>query len=249
MTTDVSVIVADLKRLGSIKSSVRPSGRTLYFSSGNLVAAMESIRSLRPKLIAIDALFATTSPGAAFLERVENAAVAGSRITLMVEHDGKWFGAPTVSAALRASAASVAVAAPPLPVAAPPSPAPVVPAPAIAGIATQIARPGTRRAPRFAVKKRISAGLDDGRASLVDISVLGAQLMSLPTLRPNQRIALELPDTATMLTLVAEVAWATYERPSSDVEPYYRAGIEFTRPAQDALEDYRQRHCISQPTS
>src|ERR1043166_8962415 len=71
MTTDVSVIVADLKRLGSIKSTVRPSGRTLYFSSGNLVAAMESIRSLRPKLIGIDALFARTSPGAAFHERVE----------------------------------------------------------------------------------------------------------------------------------------------------------------------------------
>jgi hypothetical protein len=246
VVTDVSVIVADVNRLASIREGVRLPGRMMHFTSGSLAAAMESIRSCRPRIIAIDALFAQTSPGAAFLERVEALAAPGSRIKLIVQHDGKWFAAPP-SGAVIPPPLPRRIVEPDNPVVAPPADAVIAVSSAPAVVAAQIAAPSTRRAPRFAVQAPISAAVESGRASVIDISVLGAQVVSLPTLRPNQRITLSLPDSRDMLNLVAQVAWSMYEKPNAATEPYYRAGIEFTRPAQEALEDYRQRRCASQP--
>jgi len=97
------------------------------------------------------------------------------------------------------------------------------------------------------VQHPVDALVESGRASLVDISVLGAQIVSRPVLRPSQKINVGLPDISEMLNVVAHVAWSTFERPQPDVEPHYRAGIEFTSAAQHALEDYRRRHCAEQP--
>jgi PilZ domain-containing protein len=248
MATDVSVIIADVSRLGAIRDGVRPSGRVMHYTSGSLAAAMESIRSCHPKLVAIDAHFAQTSPGAAFLERVEALAVPGTSIKLIVDLDGRWFLAPRSGTVLGMPTASRVIVAPAAvsEIAAPTRPADAATV-STAAIAAQVTGPNTRRAPRFAVQNRVVAAVENGRAALIDISVLGAQLESIPTLRPNQRITLGLPDANEMLNLVAQVAWSTFQKPSRAAEPFYRAGIEFTSAAREALEDYRQRHCASEP--
>jgi hypothetical protein len=105
----------------------------------------------------------------------------------------------------------------------------------------------TRRAPRFMVRNQLEALVESGRATVVDMSVLGAQIVSLPKLRPNQKIKLGLPDVDDVLNLVAQVAWSTFEQPPRGTEPQYRAGIEFTDAAQRTLEDYRRRFCADQP--
>jgi len=71
--------------------------------------------------------------------------------------------------------------------------------------------------------------------------------VSLPVLRPGQKIKVSLPDTDDTLNVVAQVAWSLFERPQIQAEPHYRVGLEFTDAAQDALEGYRHRHCVSQP--
>src|SRR5262249_55369201 len=105
----------------------------------------------------------------------------------------------------------------------------------------------TRRVPRFAVTDALDVTVESGCAHLVDISVLGAQLVSLPVLRPGQKIKVALPDTDDTLDLVAQVAWSLFERPQLQAEPHYRVGLEFTNAAKQALEGYRQRHCAAQP--
>jgi hypothetical protein len=72
--------------------------------------------------------------------------------------------------------------------------------------------------------------------------------VSLPTLRPNQKIKVGLPDKDDdVLNLVAQVAWSMFEQSQNRPEPYYRVGIEFTDAAQQALDAYRRRHCTDQP--
>jgi PilZ domain-containing protein len=229
---DVSIVVADVSRIGAIRDGLQLPGRTMHFTSATLGSAIESIRAYRPRLVAIDARFAETPAGVAFVGRVEAIGLAGSAIQLIVEHEGRWI-------ATRSGAAPAIVI---------PRPQPTVAALSSAlAAASHVGASNTRRAPRFLVRDPVEAVVESGRARVVDMSVLGAQIVSLPSLRPNQKIKLVLPDTDDMLNLVAQVAWSTFEQSAPGGEPHYRAGIEFAGAAQQSLEEYRARHCADQP--
>lgn len=255
MASDVSVVVADSSRMAAIRQGIRFPGRVMHFTPGTVGSAMEAVRNYQPRTIAIDAVFGQTPMGVAFMDRIDALGIAGSSIKFIVEHEGRWITAsrrgaavpppaPTETPALipvreAIDTQAIETAAPPLTV-------------AIADVAedTAPAAPAvssTRRAPRFQVQGPVAALVENGRASVIDMSALGAQLVSLPALRPNQRILVSLQDENVSLNVIAQVAWSSFERPTRDAEPYYRAGIEFAGPSRDALEDYRQRHCASRP--
>src|SRR4051812_47326853 len=183
MASDLTILVADVARLSAIRNTMPLPGRTLHFNTSNLGAALESVRTHQPKLVAVDALFAHTPAGAAFIDCVDRAANTQADIRLIVRIEGRWVTAPYDGHA--AAPAPPPAAAPVLPaiVSAPPR---VVPAPVALS---------TRRAPRFLVRDAVNAVVESGSASLVDISVLGAQVVSQPVLRPSQKIKITLPDT------------------------------------------------------
>ena len=251
MASDVSVVVADVCRIASVREGLHLPGRMMHFSSGSLASAIESIKTYQPKVVAVDALFAQTTPGAAFIDRVDALPVRGITVRLIVQHEGRWVTTPRSDGAIGApgpggSAPQPAVvAAPKSPLVTPPNV--VAPVSAAAAIAAQLAAVNTRRAPRFLVRNPLEAVVESGRASLIDLSSLGAQIVSEPTLRPNQKIKIGLPDTDDVLNVVAQVAWSTFEMAPSSSSPRYRAGVEFTDAAKHALEDYRRRHCADQP--
>jgi hypothetical protein len=238
MRSDMTIIVADPARIPAIRDGMVLPGRMMYFTAANVVSALETIRSHQPKLVVVDALFARTAPGVAFVERVEQLAIPQSDIRLVIQLEGRWVTAPRNAGAAPASA--------PRPMAVVARPA-VVAAPAPPVIAAAAAALNTRRAPRFLVRDAVNAVVENGSANLVDISVLGAQIVSGPVLRPRQKIKIALPDTGDMLQVMAQVAWSTFEKPVLVMAAHYRAGIEFTDAAQQALEDYRRRHCADQP--
>jgi len=66
--------------------------------------------------------------------------------------------------------------------------------------------------------------IDGNPALVIDISMIGAQVISVSALRPNQRIRVSL-DGDQGLKFNAAVAWANYELPAEG--PRYRAGIHF----------------------
>lgn len=235
MTTDISIVVVDATRLSAIRDGMHLPGRVLYFTTGNLSGGLDSIRTFRPRLVAVDALWAQTPPGVAFIERVEQLRIAEVDVRLVARLEGRWVTTPRRVAA--GAAAEPVVAAAPRPQII------VAPDPAIAAV--QAAAASTRRVPRFLVRDPLHAVVESGAASLVDISVLGAQVVSKPVLRPNQKIKIALPDTGDMLHVMALVAWSRFEKPH--VDAHYRAGLEFTGAAQQALEDYRVRHCAAEP--
>jgi PilZ domain-containing protein len=252
MPSDVSVVVADVCRIASVREGLHLPGRMMHFSTGSLASAIESIKTYQAKVVAVDALFAQTPSGAAFVDRVDALPVRGTTVRLIVQHDGRWVTTPRSDGAIGTQGPGVS-APPPAVAAAPksplvtPPPALVAPVSTAAAIAAQMAAVNTRRAPRFLVRNPLEAVVESGRASLIDLSALGAQIVSEPTLRPNQKIKIALPDTDDVLNVVAQVAWSTFEMAPSSSSPHYRAGVEFTDAAKHALEEYRRRHCADQP--
>jgi PilZ domain len=243
MPSDVSVVIADNSNLAAIRDTASLPGRVMPFATTALASAIASIQAYRPKTIAIDAIFADTAPGIAFIGQVEPLMRGGGSILLLVEDDGRWGTVPRGSARARSQSPRVVIAEPRIEK---PS------AQAVAAISTPAAAVAaeivsTRRAPRFLVKDPIDVIVESGPASLVDMSVLGAQIVSGPVLRPKQKIKVDLTDADKTLSVIAHVAWSMFEKPPSQPEPHYRVGLEFTGAAQQALEKYRQRHCTAQP--
>lgn len=99
---------------------------------------------------------------------------------------------------------------------------------------------GTRRVPRIRMKSGIEVQVDGTPAQLIDLSTLGAQVVSGAMLKPNQRVRFSLPTDAAA-RLVATVAWANFELPKGRPVPQYRAGLEFANPDARALEQF----CLS----
>jgi hypothetical protein len=104
----------------------------------------------------------------------------------------------------------------------------------------------TRRAPRFPMVDAINAAVEGGQASLVNISVLGAQLVSVPVLRPGQTVKIALPDANELLKLTANVAWSTFQQ-TAQGNAVYRAGVMFTDAARETLDDYCRRYGAENP--
>jgi hypothetical protein len=203
MSTDVTILIAEPQLLTTLRNEVKITGRPLYFSVSNLASALESIRALQPHIVALESMFAGTDRGRAFIDRLQVEAPAASEIQLVSHASGRWTLAP-----LGAKPAA----------ARPPHAAPAPVAPAQAGL-------NTRRAPRFPVFTPAEAVIDGKPTNLVDISVLGAQVVSDPALRPQQKVKVALPDVEeTILRFTARVAWSVFEKPRPAKVPHYRAG-------------------------
>ncbi len=225
-----------------MRDGLRLSGRVLRFASTNLATALASIKSNQPKLVAIDTTFAETPPGHAFVERIESLAIEGSEIRLVARVGGAWATTP-----LRAAAAPVPERARvPDPVRLPVAEPVRAPETARAAAPERVPPPidvkstglNTRRAPRFLVLDPLKAVVEAVNADLVDLSVLGAQVVSGSALKPNQKIKVALADGEGTLRVTAQVAWSHFERPKHAADAYYRAGMEFTDAAKEALEDF-----------
>jgi hypothetical protein len=216
VANDVTVLIADAHRLAALRDGFHLPGRVLRFSNGNLPSAFESIRGNQPGAVVLDAGFAQTPEGRAFVHRVEQLSIPDSEIRVVEFANGVWTATPLGA-----------------------KPAAPIPVPH-GGL-------NTRRAPRFLALDPRQAVVEGATASLVDLSVLGAQVVSKPLLRPNQKIKVALPDSGETLALGAHVAWSLFEKPKQEIEPYYRAGMEFDDATTKALEDYCKRHCAGNP--
>ena len=259
MPAAVSVLVADPSRMTAVGGSIQLPGRVLRFVSSNLAAALEGIRVNRAGLLAVDGQFAATPEGQAFIDRVQTLAPQGLEIRLIARVKGIWATTP-LDGAESLTPAHPAVPPPAGPIESAPKPLVVTP-PVLAGrppVAPSSPEPpaldvkasglNTRRTPRFIVLDPLEANVDSGKAGLIDVSVMGAQLLSTPRLRPNQTLKVALPDESTPVRVTARVAWALFEKPSHAPDAYYRAGVEFTDGSRSTLEQYCRRHCSEEPT-
>jgi hypothetical protein len=188
------------------------------FADTDALKALEAIARTRPQVIALDKRFAASARGAALINRIK--------------------AEPSLSTCeIRILEAGARPAPPAAPPAAPASDAPLPDAPIETPVdavpAVVPAMRDTRRAERFVIKGNVEVQIDGNPATLVNISVVGAQITSPMALRPNQRVRMSLLESARPIRFNGVVAWATFEMPKEG--PRYRAGINFYDAAPDAV--------------
>jgi hypothetical protein len=107
--------------------------------------------------------------------------------------------------------------------------------------ATPLDQRGTRRAPRFAIASSVDVIADGNTVTLIDLSTVGAQVVSATILKPNQKLRMTLVDDQSAVRFNAVVAWAWFEMPPKS-GPRYRAGIEFLDANRSDVDAFRMRH-------
>jgi hypothetical protein len=101
---------------------------------------------------------------------------------------------------------------------------------------------GTRRVPRIRMRRGIDIQVDGATASLIDLSTMGAQVVSTTVLKPRQRVRVVLAVDPYLIRAAGTVAWALFEIPKGGMPPQYRAGLEFSSADPEPLLQF----CIEQ---
>jgi len=111
-------------------------------------------------------------------------------------------------------------------------------APAPAPKTPQLDWRGTRRGTRHRMRNGLEIQLDGNPVLLIDLSTVGAQVVSATILRPNQRVRVSMPTDNFMMRFRGTIAWAKFELPKPTEPPRYRAGVEFTDADSAAITAY-----------
>jgi hypothetical protein len=228
-----TVLIAADDLLPALKArALDDDGELLAFSDTDALRALDIISRRRPRVVALERTFAATPRGAALINRIKaDPTLSGSEIRV-VSHDVE---SRVVSAAGDRGAAPEPIrSAAPAPVPAPASAAAVItPAPALD-------KRGTRRSSRYPIAGAVEVIVDGNTATLVDLSTIGAHVLSATILKPNQRVRMTVADDQITMRINAVVAWAFFEMPPK-IGPRYRAGIEFLDANAADIDAYRLR--------
>jgi PilZ domain len=221
MSTSCTVVIAPAYLMQSVCERLRSTSVELVpCVETDIPAAIDTIVQRRPATVAIERVFASTSRGAALVGRLKaDPAIVDIEIRI-VAHDSDYSRVSPRRPAGDAADGGVAVAAP----------APV------------LDQHGTRRAARTAIVESAEILVDGDAVRLVDLSVLGAQVLSPAALRPGQRVRVSMVDEKLTLRFQATVIWATFELPGGGTAPRYRAGIEFSGADAAGIGEYAARH-------
>src|SRR6476620_1851016 len=205
-------------------------GELLTFADTEPIQALQAILERRPGLIVLERLFAATPRGAALINRIRtDPQVSGAEVRVM-SHTGDYVR--QVARPIVDAAASIEVVPPPgseETVEAAPPPAPKTP---------QLDWRGTRRGTRHRMRNGLEIQLDGNPVLLIDLSTVGAQVVSATILRPNQRVRVSMPTDNFMMRFRGTIAWAKFELPKPTEPPRYRAGVEFTDADSAAITQY-----------
>ena len=214
-------------------------GEVLAFRDTDALRALQVITKRRPHIVALERVFAATPRGAALINRIKADPTLYTSEIRVVSQDAE-------QTHVR-----------PRPAPPPPDPdPPMTPTPAAGRVAAAVAvatapaaappldQRGTRRAQRYKIAQKIEILVDGTAALLVDLSAVGAQVVSATPLKPNQRVRIGLTDKNATLRFNASVAWAKFEIPPGS-GARYRAGIEFVDAKTSAIDAYCARHRIT----
>lgn len=209
--------------LESLKERAAESGELVAFADADAVKALETIVRRKAKVVILERMFAATPRGVALMNRIKGDPKLTKTEIKVIAHDSDYARVTPRRMPPESSNGGGA-------------------ATATATHAHITEYSAARRAPRFRMAADAPGVLVDGNsAQLVDLSTIGAQVVSVTTLKPNQRIRVALPDDQMNIRLNAVVAWASYEIPPQST-PRYRAGIEFADADVRMIDSFIRKH-------
>jgi hypothetical protein len=183
------------------------------FTDAQTAEALAHIIRSKPRIVAVDHEFSATSGGAALINRIKDDPALLACELRVIQHDD--LGALAASATGTAGASD--------------EPRP------------PLDRPCVRRERRREMPKGIELLVDGYTAGIVDLSPLGAQVLSPRSLKPNQRVRVVFSDDTGIVRCQGSIVWAAFEMPAGE-PPRYRAGIALAPGDPDALRSYLERH-------
>ena len=98
------------------------------------------------------------------------------------------------------------------------------------------------------MQEGLEVTLDGSTSSLVDISTIGAQVLSPLALRPNRVAKMTLRGEESGLAGKVRVMWARFEQPQGTAAAQYRVGVRFTDLEPKAVDGFMARHGIEAAT-
>src|SRR3954468_14408332 len=223
-----AVVIAATNLMPALQERLAGEGELLTFADTEPIQALQAILEQRPSLIVLERLFAATPRGAALINRIKTDPQLGNAEVRVMSHTGDYsrqVAKPKVESVIDSAGASESTA------------TSVVVAPAEAAT-----RPldwhGTRRATRHRVRSGVEIQVDGNPASVVDLSVVGVQVLSSTVLRPNQKVRISIPNDDFVMRFRGAIAWAKFELPKPNDPPRYRAGVDFADADAAALDEY-----------
>jgi hypothetical protein len=195
------ILIGPPDSLPSLQERLDPSAEVQTFTDSEALEALDHIIRTRPALVAMHDEFADSSRGQALINRIkDDVALTGVEVRVMAKD-----AAQNRVAVKRGSHGGAAVA-----VAEKPKP--------------PLDQKGTRRAARVPIKEGVDVAVDGNAAALVDLSSVGAQVVSPTVLKPNQRVRVTMENGK--VKCAGAVVWAAFEMPKG-LPTRYRAGIDW----------------------
>lgn len=186
----------------SLKQRLDPKAEVQEFTEAEALEALDHIIRTKPSIIAMEDQFSGTSRGGALINRIkDDPALSGCEVRVLA-HDAAQVRVAVKRGGHGGSAVAVDEKKPALDV------------------------KGTRRAPRIRIKDGIEVAIDGNPAALIDLSTVGAQVVSPTVLKPNQRVRVVLGEGKNAVKCSGAIAWAAFEMPKG-TGTRYRAGIDF----------------------
>ena len=231
MPDSCTVLIAAEDLLPALKTQdLEADGELLAFRDTDALRALDVISRRRPRVVALERTFAATPRGAALINRIKaDPTLSGSEIRVV---------SPDVDSRIVSHSTAGDRAADPESSTGSTAPSPI--AAAVIAPAPSLDKRGTRRAPRYKIAGAVEVIADGNAATLVDLSTIGAHVLSATILKPNQKLRMTIADEQITMRFNAIVAWAFFEMPPK-IGPRYRAGIEFLDANAADIDAYRMR--------
>lgn len=226
-----AICIAAPNLMPALRERLASEGDVLTFSDTEPITALQAILDHRPALIVLERLFAATPRGAALVNRIKSDPQLAHAEVRIMSHTGDYVRQ----------------------VVKPTAPRPVAPAatggdghglPSVATLEEQARHPdwrGTRRATRHRVRDGVEIQLDGNAVAVVDVCIVGAQVLSPIVLRPNQKVRVTFAVEDSVTRFRGAIAWAKFELAGT---PRYRAGVEFLDADAAVVDEFCARNRI-----
>ena len=197
------VLIGPSDTLPSLQERLDPGADIQTFTDSEALEALDHIIRTKPVVVAMQDDFADSSRGQALINRIkDDATLSDVEVRVMAKNASQ-----NRVAVKRGTHGGPTTA-----------------------VAVEEAKPldqkGTRRAPRIRIKDGVEVAVDGNPAALVDLSQVGAQVVSATVLKPNQRVRITMGDGKSAVKCAGSIAWAAFEMPKG-MPTRYRAGIDW----------------------
>lgn len=215
VVTLMAGIVTKAEHTAVLRKRLGADAQVALFSDSDALHIADTLLGHPPRILALDATFATTGRGAALIAQVKSEpTLNGIELRILLDDENN------VPLLLDHALTS--------------------PMTALLQTSRPLERVGTRRATRYPMERR-PVMVNGERGQLVDLSVSGAQVLSMTRLQPGHSIRVTLMNgDEHEIRCGGRIAWSIAAPVGPAIK--YRAGVEFSGPDSEALASYCIRY-------